>query len=189
MPLLKKKDPTRRWRSFKRHAMFLLRAGLAAVAITALWWFCRSRGWCISEEDKEVLLGGFIPTLGVIYGVYIAFLINAAYEKYKEIVVAVLTKDKRTFMLWRDERMLIAMHLQIAIISVPFVGMIGAIGYHSAITGAFMVSCVSLIVVAFWMIVSMIENPTTSEWFTERIPHDWLTEDVDTFFELEKNGK
>jgi hypothetical protein len=52
-----------------------------------------------------------------------------------------------------------------------------------------MVSCVSLIVVAFWMIVSMIENPTTSEWFTERIPHDWLTEDVDTFFELEKNGK
>jgi len=189
MVLLKKNDPRRKWRSFKRHAALLGKAVALASLITTLWYCCWLRGWHFSEDDKDIQIGATITTLGVAYSVLVSWILAASHEKYKEVVLAVLKQDKETFLLYRDERMLIAIHVLIGMVSVPLLSMMCMVAYRHALTGAMSVFSVSLVVVAFWLVITLIENPIQSEWFRERIPGDWLTVDIDEHFKLGKHSK
>ena len=56
-------------------------------------------------------------------------------DKYKKVVVSTLHQDKDEFMLYRDERLPIALHLLVIFVSLPLLGMIGMINYQNAATG------------------------------------------------------
>jgi membrane protein YqaA with SNARE-associated domain len=184
MELLKKDDPRRKWRSFKRHALLLLKTFSFASATTFLWYEAWVRGYHFSEDDKDALIGAIITTLGVTYGILVAWLLSVIMEKYGKVVICVLEKDKHTFLLYRDERIPIVFHLLIASVSVPLVGMIGMIAFKHVLTGTISVFAVSFILSLIWLIADQLENPSKGGWFRERIPQDWFDEDVDDFFKL-----
>ncbi len=152
--------------------------------VTAVWYATWIHGIHFAEDDKDVIIGAIVTTLGVTYGLLVAWVLSAIWEKYRKIVVSVLEKDKHTFLLYRDERMPIVFHLLVAAVSIPLVGMIGMIAYKHALTGAVSVFAVSVVLTLFWRIAAELEDPTKHGWFAERIQPDWLTEDVDEYFKL-----
>jgi hypothetical protein len=70
----------------------------------------------------------------------------------------------------------------IGMLSAPFLSMIGLIAYKHALMGAMSVFSISVVLVGFWFVIALLENPTESVWIDERTPADWKTADIDTFF-------
>ena len=174
MKLSKKNDPVRKWRSIKRHCLLLIRASALASAITFLWYELWIRGCHFPEDVTDIIVGAIITTLGVTYGILVSWILNSIWEKYQKVVISVLKRDKDTFLLYRDERMPIAFHLLIGIVSFPLIGMIGMVAYKHVMTGVISVFAISLVLAAFWLVIAQIEDPTKGGWFLERIPPEWL---------------
>lgn len=184
MELLKKNDPTRKWRSFKRHALLLFKTFVFSSTTTFMWYETWIRGYRFAEDDKDIIIGAIIMTFGVTYGISLSWIFSGLGETYKKVVVAVLEKDERTLMMWRDERMPIAVHLSIGIPSLFLLGGIGAVSYRHVLTGGISIFAVSFMLVFFWYVAREIENPLKGAWFRERVD-PWLFEqDVDTYFGL-----
>jgi hypothetical protein len=182
--LLNKNDPTRKWRSFKRHAILVFEVVIISLGVTLAWYSLWKRGYHFAEDDKDVVIGAIITTFGVTYGIQVSWIINTIWEKYQKVVICVLKQDKETFLLYRDERMPIMFHLLIAFVSFPLLGMIGAVDYKHAITGMASVFSVCAVLTLFWIIATQLEDPTKGAWFSERIPTDWLTTPIDEHFHL-----
>jgi Kef-type K+ transport system membrane component KefB len=189
MLLLKKDDPRRKWRSVKRHTALLAKTFTFAAAITCVWYQLWVRGYHFPDDDKDILIGATITILGVAYSILVSWILSTILERYQKVVVSVLKQDKETFLLYRDERMLIAIHVLIGIVSVPLISMMSLVAYKHAVTGAVSVFSISLVIIAFWLVITLIENPTQSEWFRERIPGDWLDVDIDKYFHLGEGRK
>jgi hypothetical protein len=184
MALSKRNDPRRKWRAFKRHARLVLWTVLCATFATAGWYEVWTHGYHLAEDDKDIIIGAIVTTLGLTYGILYSWVLGVTWEKYRKTVIAVLEKDKHTFLLYRDERMPILFHLLIGSVSLPLWGMIGVIAYKHVLTGAMSVFAISIVLVLFWRIAVELENPSKGGWFLERIDPEWLTVDVDEYFEL-----
>jgi hypothetical protein len=189
MALSKKNDPRRRWRAFKRHARLVLWTFVLAALATAAWYGIWIRGYHLAEDDKDIIIGAIVTTLGVTYGILYSWVLGVIWEKYRKTVIAVLEQDQHTFLLYRDERMPILFHLLIGAVSLPLWGMIGMIAYKHVLTGALSVFAISVVLVLFWRIAVELENPSKGGWFLERIPTEWLTIDVDNYFELDEHRR
>lgn len=186
MKLLKRNDPRRQWRSFKRHALLFLRTVFLAGVVTGIWYELWSHGYHFSQGDKDVQVGAVIASLGVIYGVFIGWMTAEASQKYNKVITAVFEKDKRTYLRYRDEHPPIALHVMIGMIAVPFIAMIGLVAYDDVMMGAAAIFSVTTVIVGFWFVIALLENPTKSAWVDERTPADWKTEDIDEYFAFGK---
>ena len=187
MTLLKKNDPRRKWRSFKRHAVLLLWTFTLASNITAVWYELWIRGYYLPEDDKELIFC-FVGALGVVYGVFMSLTAMAASGKYDTVISTIFDRSKRKYLRYRDERPPIAMHLTIALLSIPFDGMFCFLPYRHMQTGVSCVFTMSVVVIAFWFLIAILEQPTKSAWVDERTPKDWKDADVDDFFEFGKEN-
>lgn len=159
MTLLKKGDPKRRWRSFKRHALLLFKTFVFAADITCLWYIVWMCGYHFPEDDKDILIGAVITPLGVMYGLEISWITTSIWEKYQKVVICVLEQDKHAFLSYRDERMPIMFHLLIGAVSFPLLAMIGMIDYKHGLTGAISVFAVSFVLILFWFVRRATREP------------------------------
>jgi hypothetical protein len=184
MTLLKKNNPERRWRSFKRHTVLLSKTLCFATAITFTWYFLWSHGYHFAEDDKDIQIGATTMIFGVLYGAIISWVLLTRSDKYEKVLVSIFRKDLDTFLMYRDERMLIALHLAMGLVSLPLIGMIGAVPYRHMATGAISVFSVSLVIVTFWSVIALLEDPLKNQWIRERVDPTWLTMDVDGHFKF-----
>lgn len=185
--LSRKDDTGRQWRSFKRHAFLVCRAFVTALIPVILWRVLRSNEYHFVRADESAI-GFAIATVGVAYGIIAALVLQAVWEKYRKVVIAVFDRDKRTFLMYRDERMPIMIHILLAALSFPLLLLVVMLDYENIFSGIASVFSVSFMIVLYWIIATELENPAKSPWFAERIPKEWLAEDVDKFFALDKNN-
>lgn len=188
MELLKKGDPRRKWRTFKRQVVFVTRDIVAAAAVTVLWYVAWSHGYHFADNDNDILIGAVITSFGVFWGVEASGAKGDAKEKYDKVVTSIFEKNKRMYLRYRDERPPIAVHVTIALIAIPFVSMIGLIAYHDIWMGAAAIFSVVMVMTGYWQTIILLENPTKSAWVRERTPEDWKTADVDEFFGFGKKA-
>jgi hypothetical protein len=186
---LKKNNPKRKWRSFKRHALLLFEATSASVTATTIWYQCWVRGWYFSEDDKEIVVGVIIAMILAMFTVLMSWIFPSTWEKYQSFVLIAFTKDKDLFMRLRDERMPIAFHLLIGGVSVPPIVMIAFVPYKHMITGMATMLLTSFMIIMLWLVLNLIEHPLKSEWIRERIDDAWMTEDVDEYWKRRNAGK
>ncbi|TAK96534.1 hypothetical protein EPO05_01585 [Patescibacteria group bacterium] len=189
--LSKKNDPARKWRSFRKHAMLILEPLVLAVMFVKLWQLLRHLGLYLSDEDELSLTSSVITTLAVAFSIMATLMFNTVWEKYRQVVIFVLKGDKEGFLVLRDERMPMVLHIFIAALSVLFLGMVMLLNYRQEWSGIAAVFSLSFVVALYWIVIPQLENPAKSPWFAERIPKEWLELDVDEFFKLEKerNGQ
>lgn len=181
----KKDDPARRWRSFKRHVLLMLQPSIFAVVITLIWDLILWRNnWHLPKEDEVIFTVPVITTLGVTFGINATISLGATWEKYRKVCVCVLTKDLRGFLILRDERIPIILHLFVAVLSIFVLGLTMFFEYKVEISGVVCVSIMSFVVSLYWFVLPQLEDPVKGAWFVERIPEDWLIIDVDEHFKL-----
>jgi hypothetical protein len=179
---LRHTDPRRRWRSIKRHTLLLLQPLAVALATTALWSFLWGRDIHLATKDTETLTVAIINTLAIFYGLIYAVILSAIWENYKRISVCILQEDKETFLLYRDERIPIMMHLLLGAVSLPLISIIGLLEWHNYWAGFIGIFTIVFAISFFWIAAAELQDPRKSPWMAERIPAEWLGEDIDERF-------
>jgi hypothetical protein len=184
MKLSKRDDLGRRWRSFKRHTFLLLQPLIIALLMTLLWDELWKRGLHFSEHDEVILTSAIIVTLGVTFSITAAVAFTSILDKQRQVVQSVIKKDKDTFLIYRDERLPIVVHLVLGSLSISIIGMVMLLGYHEEQTGLASVFLVTFSISLYFIVGTELQNTAKSAWFAERIPIEWLTIDVDDHFKL-----
>lgn len=173
-------------RSLWRHIALMAQPFLFALASSIFWLFhLRQKGMHLPKSDEVVMTGGVIAALAIAFSILAATMLSATYDRYKEVTKCVLTKDKQTFLLYRDERFPVIMHILLFSLALPIVVVIMLLDYESVVSGALAVFSVVFAVTTFLVAVAELQDPTKSPWFAERIPSDWLREDVDEMISQE----
>jgi hypothetical protein len=189
--LSKKDDFLRRWRSFRRHVWLCFQPFVVAIVMVMLWRWLWQNGYHLCKEDEVALTGGITAVLVLAYGITAALAFNSVWEKYRKVMACVLPHrpdDKRTFLLYRDEKLPVIIHLYLLFLSLLLLAMIMMINYKEELSGIMSIFSASFVITLYWVVMVQLENPAKSPWLAERVPKDWLEEDVDKFFKLE-NGE
>lgn len=188
--LSKREDAVRKLRSLKKHLQFLLQPTIFAVLVTAIWWKVFHKNEIhFGKEDEVAVLAGVFLFLSVAYGITISTSLESVWGKYQIVVKSVLKKDKDTFLCYRDERLPIIVHLLNLAFSSLILLMVAMIEYHTISSGLLSVFSASFVLSLYFVVVTELQNPAKSLWFAERIPADWLTEDIDDYFKLNEEKK
>lgn len=185
--LSKKEDWQRRRRSLERHTLLVLQPFAIALCAVGAWHTLRKHGWYFSHDDETVLTGAIVTTLAVAFSLTAAVVLNTVWENYRKVVSCVLTKDIRTFLIYRDERIPVAMYLLLSAFSLPLIGMVALLEYRNYWAGAASVFVVCFSVSLYWIIATRLQDPSKSAWLAERIPEKWLAVDVDQYFKLDEH--
>ena len=182
----KKNSFQRRVDSFFRH-FFLMAQPFSFALVAAYIWDngIYKNGIHLSKEDEGPILTGVFLLLSVTYGVITATMFSSVWDKYKSVVEAVLKKDKDTFMLYRDERLPIIVHLLILSFSIPLLSFCLFVEYKDILSGYCSVFSSSFVLSLYFVVIAELQNPSKAPWLAERIPHDWLHDDVDKHFWLD----
>lgn len=181
-PLSKRDDPQRIWRSFRRHFLLVLQPLGVTCLVLLIWTNLRNNGIHLASEDTETVTVAIINTLAIMLSLIYAVVAATIWDNYREIVRCVLLEDKKKFLLYRDERIPIVMHLLLGAASFPLIAATVLIEWHAYWSGFLGVSFVTFTISFFWIGAAELQDPKKSPWMAERIPPDWFTEDVDARF-------
>jgi FtsH-binding integral membrane protein len=191
--LSKKEDCARKWRAFKRHVRLMIQPLLIATLVALYWRLAWSEQWLsfICKEDVPLVMGTAFSMLMLAYSITAGLIFNSSWRKYNKVMGCVLPQDKRTFLLYRDEKMPLVIHLFLGSLSFLLLAVIGLLPYEDCTSGTLAVFLATFIMALVWVVLIQLENPTKSAWLAERLPREWLKEDVDEYFRLENgdNGK
>ena len=177
-------DPHRRLLALRKHLGLLAAANVPALVASVLWSLAYAHDLHFPKEDEGIVTGAAIMMLAVAYSITTTLVFTSVWERYQKVVVCILKKDQATFMLYRDERIPLVIYMLIAALSVPLLVMIGGLEYHSAVAGFMAVYSVAFVLSLYWVVIVELQTPVGSVWLAERIPADWLKQDVDEFFQL-----
>lgn len=186
---LKREDLTRKLRSLWRHAVLLSQPFFAAVVAIAMWISLHNRGIHFPREDEIALTAVGVAVPAVLFSILAALLITASYERYQKLTACLLTKDRGTFLLYRDERFPVIMHVLQMALSLPIIAIAMGLHYGSRFSGVVVVFAVTFVITLYWVAIAELQNPADSPWFAERIPEDWLAADVDTLLPIPEKGE
>jgi hypothetical protein len=157
------------------------------AAITTYIWYCLHKAEIhFPKEDEGTLTTAVVATLAITFSILAALVLNSIWEKYRQVVVCILRRDMETFLLYRDERIPIIIHILLASLSMPVIVMVMLLEYRSFWSGLASISSVSFAISVYWVVALELENPSKSLWLAERVPKDWLEKDIDAHFKLEK---
>ena len=184
MALSKRNDPRRRLRSMRRHTLLMVPPCVVACLSVWGWSWLREHGIHFPIED-EVSLTTAIMSLGGFFAILAAIVMSTIWEKHQKVSICVVKRDRQEFLLYRDERMPIVIHLLLASLALPLVAMVMLLEYTSYWSGFASVAVVSFGITIYWIVATELQDPARSPWFAERIPSEWLTADIDEVFNLD----
>lgn len=184
--LSKKNDAKRKWNSFVKHLLMLVRPVVITCAVDVLWWWMRSLGISFPKHGPNEMIITVVLVVVVPFGILAAEAIRTAWNKNEQIVDSILPKNEPKFMRYRDEKILIPVHIMLIAFATMTVLLVGLFHYPDVWVGLVLVSVTTFSFSLVWSIIRELEDPRRSQWIRERTPKEWFEADVDDFFDLSR---
>jgi hypothetical protein len=166
---------------FTRHAPILLKPASVGLVMVIIWHLMHQ--YELYLEKSDLPMASILPILGIIYGFFAGLTINTVWGEYKKMATGVVTKNKDLFLQYRDEQIPIMLHILVGGIALVIQALIMLIDYKNTTTAeifvfssAFLLSLTAIIVVEF-------DEPQRSIWFKEKTPPEWLTINIEEYFD------
>lgn len=178
------RDPklhVRRVKALKRHIPLFTKPAIVSAVALGVWHLLRYFGIHLDKSSEVPVTAAVIPTLGITYSIIAALVLNAVWEEYRKVSVCVITDDRDTFLLYRDERIPLMIHLLLGVLSLFLIGSIMLIDYDHIWSGRCSVFSITFACVLYWVVATELDDPARSVWFKERIPQEWLEIDIDVY--------
>ena len=161
---------------------------MLSMAMVVIWKSLRLYGFYYGEVDQEIIRVR-ISDSWLLYTLPGALILLAVYKKFTRSGVSLMTKDKNTFLLYRDQRLPIPLHIYLGALSLYIMGNTMFLNFESELAGTIEVFSTAFKLFIFWVVLIHLDNPTRGRWFQERAPRDWLEDDPDIVFGFEENGE
>ena len=178
---LKKDSFVRQGRAFIKYISMLFRPTAITLSVLIAWMIAHRSGLHFSEKSTDFI--AIVEVILVIpFGLLATAAVNTAQAKHDNIVVAVFEKDRHRFLRYRDEKILIGIHVIMLTFASLIILMAGMLNVTNIYEGGLIVSAVSFSLSLIWEVIRQLENPRTSFWIVERTPAEWFEVEVDTEF-------
>lgn len=168
--------------SIFRHCCLVIKPLAISAFTTALWYFFKGYFFCFDKCDEAVIVGAAVSTLGVAYGVLAAVIFGSVWSRFRKIAILTLKDDREGFLLIRDERVPLIVHIFLVSLSIAIVSIMMLVDYRNVESGAVTISILTFTLALCWFMLAELEEPAKSPWFEDRIPEEWMTADVDKEF-------
>jgi len=160
---------------------------IISSAVVVIWYFGfwgNSISFGESDSERLLLLTGPLLMLAILFVGGLAY--TNVEERKARAVLSIMTKDKKSFLLNRDERTSNVVLVFLASVAVFLVAQSMLTHWEDVYAGAFAVFICSFVGAKFWTIIVHLDNPIkSSRWLTERVPHGWMDVDIDQHFKLD----
>jgi hypothetical protein len=178
----------RGWVMIRRHLPIILKPLIWAGSLSLIWLLVlKPAGIGFSKEAENPLLFIVLPLVSFIYVIFAGIAISSVFDEYKELSRAVVSKDKAHFLIHRDEQIPIVMHILLWVPSSLLILTTLLFSYANDVVGFFTIFSVVFIVVTAWVVCVDLDDYMKGIWFKERIPKDWIEEDIEKFFNNKKS--
>jgi len=163
----------------KRHVPMVLKPAIFAIIMLGLWDLLRHHGIFFTTGSELPFTTFGAAFLAIAYGILATLVISSIWDDYKKVSFTLIQNDKKTFLLYRDERMPIMIHLLLGILSFFLLAFAMMTQWNDGYAGGFTIFSIAFIIALFFFVAIELNDPKQSIWFKERIPAEWLAADID----------
>jgi hypothetical protein len=166
------------WQSIRNHTGLVLQA----ITVASLATFIASSvhqylpDICFHKEDKETILMGPLPLLGIFHSIIAGHMYMDVQRRHREVQTCILKKDEDTFRINRNVRLPGFAKFFLACLSSTLVLLTLLIRYQNENTSLFLVFVVTFALSIFWVMITELEDPVSGAWFGNKAPVEWLIE-------------
>jgi hypothetical protein len=188
-------NPNRDWKSrlaSLRHNLWLMfETFVVSSAVTGLWAFCYKCKWPfhVHQETDLVMINTAVVVCAAIFAFVAATLFAQVRQRAISLSRAILLHDKPEFMLNRDEKVQIMMHVVVGFFGFSVLALSAVVAYSELWVGALIIFLESACIVVFFISMFEMQDIRNSAWFNRHTPEGWMTEDAITFFTELRNKK
>jgi uncharacterized membrane protein YcfT len=152
---------------------------IVAAGVSIFWYyvlFCHHVHF--DERLTEVAVAAWIPTFGILYGLFAAVVLNTVWSEYKDMRMAIKCYDIQKFMNLRDEDVSPLVHVMMAILSWSVLSVFMLLSYPDALSGILCVSTTAFLLGLIFFVVRQIDDPLSGIWFIKNVHKEWMEIDV-----------
>jgi len=175
----------------RKYAAIILKPVLLGVGVMLFWRYVLYENGIYFNQDAETpILYLIIPLVGFIYVIFASIAVNTALDKYKAITKSVTQADIEAYLLHRESKTPVLIHILIGAPSLILVLLAVLFNYPDLHIGAVAVFAVVFVVSQTWIIVMELDNFHTRKSFKAQVPEHWHATDAKMFFrEKQSKGK
>jgi hypothetical protein len=171
----------------ERHAPMILKSATVGLLLMIVWNFMQKAGDYLEKSDLPMTT--VLPLLGIFYALFASNILGSTNDKYREVSYSVVRKDKAKFLQLRDEKISIMWHVFLGSLAIMIQLFVMLIKYENVATGRLCVFSLGFFFTLTAIVALELDDPIRSVWFQKKIDPDWLTANVDEFFEEELHKK
>ncbi len=181
-------NPNRDWKSrlasLNHNICLVVETAFIAGVITAAWAWCFSKKWPfhIHTDVDLVMLSTSILVCAAIFAFVAATLFAQVRTRNIAMARAILLGDKLEFMLQRDEKIQIMMHVVVAFFGLATLMLFAVAGYTNLWVGATIIFLTSACIVVYFISMFEMQNVSNSIWFRTHTPKEWFSQKSSEFF-------
>lgn len=174
--------------SFCHKSVLVLESVVVAAMLTFAWWFIFWKNGLRFGPESEVRISTLILVQVGLLGFIAAVTIIKVVDRSEEKSRYVRCNDELGFMIIRDIRIPVRMHMLFGALASGLMLLISVFGYERAAEGLIAVFVSTFSLIFYFSIIMELQDPHRSTWFRVTTPDDWLTQDADEFFERLTEG-
>lgn len=178
----------RNWVTVRRHLPIVLKPLIVGAVMACIWRFVLySHGIYFRDFANVTIINIILPLVSFIYVIFAGIATTAVFNRYTTISRCVVKRDIDSFLLYRDEKLPIMMHILIGAPSIIIVIFIMLFDYDGhLLLGMSAILSVVFVLILIWVIATELDDFRKSIWFRVKIPEAWYTIDVDEYFHNKK---
>ncbi len=181
-------DPSRSWPerlwALWRNICLVVESVISAGVATTMWYVAWSHGYHFNPK-ADARAGTIILVLAAIFAIQAALTSGKVGDRSVLLSEAVRTRNKTNFMIMRDIRIPMRIHMLLSALGLGMLFLISCYGFEDFFEGVVCVF-ISWFGMAMYLLTTLdLQNPRNSMWFRKTAPDDWLCENADAFFENE----
>lgn len=183
-----KLNPNRNWESrlssLVHNLWLMFETSLVSSILTGLWALCYKSKWPfhVHHEPDLIMVSTAILVCAAIFAFVAATLFAQVRQRSTLLSRALLLEDKVEFMLNRDEKVQIMMHVVVAFFGLSVLMLSSVVAYSELWIGAVIIFFESACIVVYFIAMFEMQNIQNSAWFMSNTPTKWMTDDAVTFF-------
>jgi peptidoglycan/LPS O-acetylase OafA/YrhL len=164
----------------RRHLPMVAKPAIAALLFVTIWHKMQAHGMYL--EKSELPLTMSISLFGVAYGVVAALVINSNWEKYKRMSSYVVRFQKDDFLVQRDEKMPVMLHILLGGMALSIQVFVMVTKYENLWAGDLFVFVSAFFLCLIGLIALELDDPIRSIWFQKSIPPEWMEINIKEYF-------
>lgn len=160
------------------HTLLFVKPAAASLAIGFLWFFVFRRfGIHLTQSDESILTDAIIPILATFHAIAAGFVLQRVWDEYSILRRCVRRGDKKTFDDYKGERVPMAIHMLLAVMSLLVQGMVMILDYEDAAAGWTVTMSIAFMLTLYWLVATNLDDPFHGAWYIGEIPDHWLSEE------------